>query len=84
MTVNPEEILDKRFENYDNFNDLNSIIRKINFDKIKKESQSIFSIYNNIKYDSFSSEFNMNIDNVINKNKVIISKNSLKKNKCFT
>ena len=54
---------------------LNSIIRKINYDKIKKETQSIFSIYNNSKYDSFSSEFNMNIDNVINKNKVIISKN---------
>lgn len=84
LTVNPEEILDKRFEKYDNFNDLNSIIRKINYDKIKKETQSIFSIYNNSKYDSFSSEFNMNIDNVINKNKVIISKNSLKKNKCFT
>ena len=60
LTVNPEEILDKRFENYDNFNDLNSIIRKINYDIIKKESQSIFSIYNSIfiHIQRFSSSIN--------------------------
>ena len=54
---------EKKFSEYDNFDDLNSIVKKLPFEKIEKESLSIFSIQNNNKYHNFSKKFNKLFDN---------------------
>lgn len=47
-----------KFIGYDDFEDLNSIVKKLPLNKIELKSQSIFSVNNNIKYDIFKINFN--------------------------
>ena len=48
---------DKKFIEFDNFDDLNSIVKKLPFDKIEKDLISIFSVKNNLKYEMYIKNF---------------------------
>jgi len=71
--LNPEFSNDKQLNAFDDFDDLNLIVRKIEFDKIKKDSQSIFSVNNNLRYITYCNNFNNNFNNP--KNRTIPNKN---------
>ena len=71
--LNPEFSNDKQLNAFDDFDDLNLIVRKIEFDKIKKDSQSIFSVNNNLRYITYCNNFNNNFNN--SKNRTIPNKN---------
>jgi hypothetical protein len=71
--LNPEFLNDKKLNAFDDFDDLNSIVRKIEFEKIKKDSQSIFSVNNNLRYITYCNNFNNNFNNP--KNRTIPNKN---------
>ena len=64
--LNPEFLNDKKLNAFDDFDDLNSIVRKIEFDKIKKASQSIFSVNNNLRYIKFCCNFHNNYNDINN------------------
>ena len=71
--LNPEFLNDKKLNAFDDFDDLNSIVRKIEFEKIKKDSQSIFSVNNNLRYITFCYNFNNNFNDI--NNRIIPNKN---------
>jgi hypothetical protein len=84
LNTNPELLNEEKFIEYDDFNDLNSIIRKINYDNLQKDSESIFSINNNLKYNLFFTKFNNDINNINKSNKISVSNKLIKINNCLT
>ena len=52
----------KEEEDEDNFDDMNSIIKKINFDKEENIVNDIFSLENNKKYNKFQNIFDKRFD----------------------
>ena len=84
LNTKPELLNEKKFIEYDDFNDLNSIIRKINYNSIQKDSESIFSVNNNLKYNIFFSKFNNDINNINMSNKISVSNKSIRITNCLT
>ena len=84
LNTKPELLNEQKFIEYDDFNDLNSIIRKINYDSIQKDTESIFSVNNNLKYDIFFKKFNNDINNINISNYISVSNKSIRINNCLT
>ena len=57
LSNNIDLLNDKKFIEFDNFDDLNSIVKKLPFDKIEKDLISIFSVKNNLKYEMYIKNF---------------------------
>lgn len=57
LSNNIDLLNDKKFIEFDNFDDLNSIVKKLPFDKIEKDLISIFSVKNNLKYEIYIKNF---------------------------
>jgi len=62
LSNNMDLLNDKKFIEFDNFDDLNSIVKKIPFHDIEKDSISIFSNKNNLKYEMYIKNFNKVIE----------------------
>ena len=84
LNTKPELLNEQKFIEYDDFNDLNSIIRKINYDSIQKDTESIFSVNNNLKYNIFFKKFNNDINNINISNYISVSNKSIRINNCLT
>ena len=67
--INNPFIDDTKFLEFDNFDDMNSIIRKIPFEKVNVKQENIFSIDNNTLYDNFCTQFETKYENSLNKYK---------------
>ena len=67
--INNPFIDDTKFLEFDNFDDMNSIIRKIPFDKVNVKKENIFSVDNNTLYETFCTQFESKYENSLNKYK---------------
>ena len=57
LSNNMDLLNDKKFIEFDNFDDLNSIVKKLHFHQIEKDTISIFSVKNNLKYEMYIKNF---------------------------
>ena len=58
----------KPSKNEDPFDDIDSIVTAIDFDKVRLVSKNIFSVTENEKYDNFAKKYDIAFNNFIGKN----------------